>query len=199
MPNSEYMKSFQSRIKRHVQKDSSLSVSRLKEKCGYHGTSYGTFKSALKQITKTESSIKTSINTSLSNLYKLKDDASNRYHLQKLNYIKKKQEIETTYTIKVSTHRDVHNEIAGVKKVICNQKNEIQVNLDWEQYKCYAEKIANNCQKRWQTVANMGEMYSQVLSMCMHTEALPDLTEQLRIDRFLDLKDLSDELERLKL
>ena len=48
MPNSEYMKSFQSRIKTHVQKNSSLSVSRLKEKCGYHGTNYSAFKSALK-------------------------------------------------------------------------------------------------------------------------------------------------------
>ncbi len=199
MPNSEYMESFQSRIKRHVQKDSSLSVSRLKEKRGYHGTSYGTLKSALKQITKTESSLKTSINTSLSNLYKLKDDASNRYHLQKLNYIKKKQEIETTYNIKISTHRDVHNEIVGIKKAVYDQKDEIQVNLDWTQYERYAEQIASNCQKKWQTVANMGEMYSQVLSMYMHTEALPDLNEQLRIDRFLDLEDLSNELAQLEL
>ena len=199
MPNLEYMKSFQSRIKRHVQKDSSLSVSRLKEKRGYHGTSYGTLKSALTQITKTESSLKTSINTSLSNLYKLKDDASNRYHLQKLNYIKKKQEIETTYNIKVSTHRDVHNEIAEIKKVICNQKDEIQVNLDWTQYERYAEQIASNCQKKWQSVANMGEMYAQVISMCMHVEVLPNLNEQLQVDRFLDLEDLSDELAQLEL
>lgn len=199
MPNLEYMKSFQSRIKRHVQKDSSLSVSRLKEKRGYHGTSYGTLKSTLTQITKTESSLKTSINTSLSNLYKLKDDASNRYHLQKLNYIKKKQEIETTYNIKVSTHRDVHNEIAEIKKVICNQKDEIQVNLDWTQYERYAEQIASNCQKKWQSVANMGEMYAQVISMCMHVEVLPNLNEQLQVDRFLDLEDLSDELAQLEL
>ena len=199
MPNSEYMKSFQSRIKTHVQKNSSLSVSRLKEKCGYHGTNYGTFKSALKQITKTEASLKTSINTSLSNLYKLKDDASNQYHLQKLNYIKKKQEIETTYNIKVSTHRDVHNEIVGMKNAICNRKNEIHVNLEWEQYERYVEQVLHRGEKSWHNLSNMSEMYSEVVSMFRHTNPLPELSDEFRADTFLRLDDLADELAQLEL
>ena len=199
MPNTEYMRSIGDTIKRHVQKNSSLSVSRLKQKCGYHGTSYEIFKSELRKIEKTRSILQTSINTALSNLYGLQENVKKEYESQKHSYLKKEKDIETTYDITIDSRQEVYQTISNEMTYVVNRKKEIQVSLDWEQYERYAEQVLHRGEKSWHNIYNMSEMYSEVLSMFRHTNPLPELSDEFRADMFLQLDDIADELAQLEL
>lgn len=199
MTNTEYMRSIGDTIKRHVQKNSSLSVSRLKQKCGYHGTSYEIFKSELRKIEKTRSILQTSINTALSNLYGLQENVKKEYESQKHSYLKKEKDIETTYDITIDSRQEVYQTISNEMTYVVNRKKEIQVSLDWEQYERYAEQVLHRGEKSWHNIYNMSEMYSEVLSMFRHTNPLPELSDEFRADMFLQLDDIADELAQLEL
>ena len=199
MPNTEYMRSIGDTIKRHVQKNSSLSVSRLKQKYGYHGTNYETFKSELRKIEKTRSDFQTSINTALSNLYGLRENVKKEYESQQHSYLKKENDIETTYEITIDSRQAVHQTISNEMTYVVNRKKEIQVSLDWEQYERYAEQALHRGNTSWHNVSNMSEMYSEVLSMFRHTNPLPELSDEFRADTFLQLDDIVDELAQLEL
>ncbi len=199
MPNTEYMRSIGDTIKRHVQKNSSLSVSRLKQKYGYHGTNYETFKSELRKIEKSRSSLQTSINTALSNLYGLQENIKNEYGSQLQSYWKKEKDIETTYDITIDSKQEVHQTISNEMTYVVNRKKAIQVSLDWEEYERYAEQVLHRSDTSWHNVSNMSEMYSEVLSMFRHTNPLPELSDEFRADTFLQLDDIADELAQLEL
>lgn len=199
MPNTEYMRSIGDTIKRHVQKNSSLSVSRLKQKYGYHGTNYETFKSELRKIEKTRSDLQTSINTALSNLYGLRENVKKEYESQQHSYLKKENDIETTYEITIDSRQAVHQTISNEMTYVVNRKKEIQVSLDWEQYERYAEQALYRGNTSWHNVSNLSEMYSEVLSMFRHTNPLPELSDEFRADTFLQLDDIVDELAQLEL
>jgi len=199
MPNTEYMKSFENTIKRHVQKNSSLSVSKLKQKCGYHGISYETFKSELSKIKKSRSNLQTSINTALSNLYGLRTNVKNEYESQQHSYLKKEKEIAITYDITIGNSQDVHQAIYYGKDYVVNRQKEIQVALDWEQYEKHVEQVLHRGEKSWCNGSNISEMYSQVVSMFRHTKALPELSEEFCADTFLQLDDVADELAQFEL
>lgn len=199
MPNTEYMKSFENTIKRHVQKNSSLFVSKLKQKCGYHGISYETFKSELSKIKKTRSNLQTSINTALSNLYGLRTNVKNEYESQQHSYLKKEKEIAITYDITIGNSQDIHQAIYYGKEYVVNRQKEIQVALDWEQYEKHVEQVLHRGEKSWCNGSNMSEMYSQVVSMFRDTKALPELSEEFSADRFLQLDDVVDELAQFEL
>lgn len=199
MPNTEYMRSIEDTIKRHVQKNSSLAVSRLKQKCGYHGTSYETFQSELRKIEKSRSNLQTSINTALSNLYGLQENVKQEYGSQLQSYWKKEKDIETTYDITIDSRQEVHQTISNEMTYVVNRKKAIQVPLDWEEYERYAEQVLHRGNISWHNVSNMSEMYSEVLSMFRHTNLLPELSDEFRADTFIQLDEIADELAQLEL